>query len=339
MKRPEGFDAPRQSRDTPRPAGRSSTPSSSKQSHATRKPRSQPVASNLVKTETNGASSTVRRAAPPKSPKSTKAVPAQAVVSPREERRNLRKAARDRRAVERGEVKRFTRYARTRRAVWASVIGVSISLTALLAVAVFSPILSLREISVEGADRVDATEVRAAVAGQLGSPLALLDFERIERELAEFPLIRSYVTQTVPPSTLVIQIVEREPLGVIATDEGFDVVDAAGIVLESLDSAPEGLPLIRLDSAAIDADLFEAVSEVLLALPASLAAEVNSIGATTRNDVTFTLRGVGQSVVWGSAENSAFKSRVLAAMIAESNSEIKYEFDVSAPESVVVTRK
>ena len=56
-----------------------------------------------------------------------------------------------------------------------------------------------------------------AVDGQLGVPLALLDEDRIRTELGEFSLIRSYVTELVPPDTLLIHIVERAPIGVIAT--------------------------------------------------------------------------------------------------------------------------
>ncbi|MGV8968929.1 MAG: FtsQ-type POTRA domain-containing protein [Microbacteriaceae bacterium] len=259
------------------------------------------------------------------------------VVSAREERRHVRRVARERRAVERDEVKRFTRHARTRRFVVLTAVGIVAGLGALLAVAVFSPILSLREVSVEGTNRVDSAEVRAAIEGQLGSPLALLDFARIESDLANFPLIRSYVTQTIPPSTLVVRIIEREPLGVVATAGGFDVVDAAGIVVESTTEVPSGVPLIILGSQNLESEAFAAISEVLLSLPPNLLAQVDSIGANTRDDVTFTMRGVGQSVVWGSADRSAFKARVLAAMILETDSSLNYEFDISAPESVVVT--
>ena len=99
----------------------------------------------------------------------------------------MRRAARERRAVERGEIKRFTRRARTRRVVAVTAAGLVALLASLLAVAVFSPILSLREITIEGTSRVDADEVRAAIAGQSGTPLALIDFARIESELSEFP--------------------------------------------------------------------------------------------------------------------------------------------------------
>jgi cell division protein FtsQ len=327
MKRPEGFD----------PSQKAKAPSANPpdQPRNRREPNSTQPAEISRATRSRGAraqeglgkaSSAAKR-------------PTVDVVSPREERRKVRQAARDRRAVERGEVKRFTRRARTRRLVGLTATGLVVLLSGLLAVAVFSPILSLREITVEGANRVDAAEVRAAVDGQIGTPLALLDVARIESELAEFPLIRSYVTRTIPPSTLVIQLVEREPLGAVATAVGFDVVDAAGIVLESSPTRPDGVPVILLDSSEIDSSAFSGVSKVLLSLPSSLLANVDSIGATTRDDVTFTLRGVGQSVVWGSADSSAFKTRVLTAMLGETESNVKYEFDVSAPESVVVTRK
>ena len=60
--------------------------------------------------------------------------------------------------------------------------------------AVYSPILALRTITVDGTSRIDAVEVQTAVDGQLGTPLALLDYDAITKDLTVFPLIRSYVT-------------------------------------------------------------------------------------------------------------------------------------------------
>ena len=55
---------------------------------------------------------------------------------------------------------------------------------------------------------------------------------------------------------------------------------------------------------------------MLLALPDSMLATVESATAQTKDDVTFVLAGVGQRVVWGSADHSALKSRVLQELIA-----------------------
>jgi cell division protein FtsQ len=235
----------------------------------------------------------------------------------------------------RAEVKRFTRRARRRRIGWLigfAVIGVVI---ALIAAAVFSPILALREIRVDGTTRLDPAVIQEAVSGQLGTPLALLDDARIRTELAQFTGIRSYVTELVPPGTLVIHVVERTPLGVVATPAGFDVVDAAGVVLESAPSRPAALPLLQIDGDGPDGAGFAAMAEVLVALPPEVLAQVDSITARTRDDVTLALAGSDQRVAWGSAADSDRKARILAALLARFATSGAGEYDVSAPGSAV----
>ena len=46
------------------------------------------------------------------------------------------------------------------------------------------------------------------------------------------------------------------------------------------------------------------MTEVLLALPPDVLARVDAIAATTKDDVTLTLVGSQQRVVWGSAERA-----------------------------------
>ena len=144
-------------------------------------------------------------------------------------------------------MRRFTRASRRRRIGWLTGFAIVAVVGILIATAVFSPILALREIRVDGTSRLDPAVIQDAVAGQLGTPLALLDEDRIRRELGEFTLIRSYTTELVPPGLLVIHIVERSPLGVVETAGGFEVVDAAGVVLETSTSRPAALPLLAVD--------------------------------------------------------------------------------------------
>lgn len=216
------------------------------------------------------------------------------------------------------------------------VVGGALGLVAaLIALAVFSPILALREIRVDGTSRLDPAVVRDAVSGQLGTPLALLDEGRIRSELSQFTSIRSYVTELVPPGTLVIHVVERSPLGVVASATGFDVVDAAGVVLESLPTRPAALPVLQVDAEGVDGAGFAAMAEVLVALPAEVLAQVDAISARTRDDVTLTLTGSDQRVVWGSAADSDRKAAILAALLARFAASGAGEYDVSAPGSAV----
>lgn len=218
----------------------------------------------------------------------------------------------------------------------AAVLGTILTLVGLVLTAVYSPILALRQVRVDGASRVSAEEVVAAIDGQLGTPLALLDFAAIEKELGAFPLIRSYVTQTLPPDTLVIQIVERQPVGAIAAPGGgFQLVDPAGIVLEESPQRFPGVPLIDLAGGSVSDPAFAAAVEVLLALPPALLAQVDTVSAHTQDDVALVLTGVGQRVAWGSADDSARKAALLAALIAVTDPAQAGEFDVSAPSNGV----
>jgi cell division protein FtsQ len=198
--------------------------------------------------------------------------------------------------------------------------------------AVFSPILALRHVTVDGTSRLDAAQLEDAVDGQLGTPLALLDEGRIREELGEFTLIRSYVTELVPPDTLLIHIVERSPIGVVSAADGFRLVDPAGVTIDTTVTAPEAYPVIELaDGDDVSGPAFRSMAEVLLALPPAVLAQVTAIGAQTKDDVTLTLAGSAQRVVWGSAEGSDEKAAVLTGLIALHKGDGAGEYDVSAP--------
>lgn len=323
MKRPEGFDP--QPAPPPAPRARaSSEPRSGAQRGPTKEARqkSAPTAEERTPKEPRQ-----RRERVPRPSRSTRPDAGA--------RAELRRAARERRRAERAEVRRFTRRARNRRVAIAAVIGTVATLLGLVLTAVYSPILALREVRVEGTSRVSAEEVAAALDGQLGVPLALLDFGAIETELGAFPLIRSYVTETLPPDTLVIHVVEREPVGSVAVAGGYQLVDPAGIVLqESVDRIP-GVPLIDLAGAVVSSPAFDSAVQVLLSLPPALLAQVDTISAHTQDDVTLVLAGVGQRVAWGSADDSVQKAALLAALIAVTDPAQAGEFDVSAPSNGV----
>lgn len=205
----------------------------------------------------------------------------------------------------------------------------------LLAIAVYSPLLALRTITIDGTARVNANDVHAAVDDQLGTPLALLDQNRITAELSAFPLIRSYVTEIVPPDTLVIHIVERQPVGELFTGGVYHLVDPAGIVLQESVDRVAGVPVIDLGGKDAKSAAFDSVVHVLLALPPELLAQVDSVSAQTQDDVSFVLAGVGQRVAWGSAEDSAKKAIVLSRLIAITDPALAGQFDVSAPGNAI----
>jgi cell division protein FtsQ len=314
MKRPEGFDPPQSQPGKGRSGGQPAPPGRKPVQPA--RPQKPPRPAAQVQ------------------PKPQRVAPRVRAHEPRPDasaRAELRRLARDRRRYERAEVRRFTRRARNRRIAIAAVAGVVVTLVGLVFVAVYSPILALRTILVDGTTRVDPALVQDAVDGQLGTPLALIDFDSITQQLSTFPLIRSYVTEIVPPDTLVLHVVERQPVGQLKVGATFRLVDPAGVTIQESAERVPGVPVIDLGGGDAAAPAFAAVVEVLLSLPPAFLAQVDSASARTQDDVSLVLTGVGQGVTWGSADDSARKAALLAALIAVTDPSRPGVFDVSAP--------
>lgn len=327
VKRPEGFDPPaRQQPSGPKKKPAAPKPRASKQPAAP-KERVPQSAAPQARPPQPSAKPSVQRA--PKAPRERPAKPATRTAAT--DRAERRRTARANRRSEKAEARRFTRRTRNRRVALAAVAGTVVTLVGLVFVAVYSPLLALRTITIDGTARVSQEELHAAVDGQLGTPLALIDFDRLTTELGAFPLIRSYVTETLPPDTLLIHVVERQPVGSIAVTGGYHLVDPAGITLQEAVERIPGVPLIDLGGGDTSSAAFSAVVAVLLALPPELLAQVDTASARTQDDVSLVLTGVGQRVTWGSAEHSAQKAALLARLVAVTDPAQAGEFDVSAP--------
>lgn len=260
------------------------------------------------------------------------------VVPPRltswQARKRLNAAKRARKRYEREEVRRFTWRARKRRRSMWIALGVAMSLIAFVIVGAYSPLMALRTIEVTGTNRIPAAEVQAALGDQLGTPLPLIDFGTIKAELAAFPLIRSFVTESRPPGTIVVRIVEREPVGLVATESGFDLLDAAGVVIQSSPDRPAGYPVIVAEGG-IGSEGFLAAAAVIAAMPQALHGQLDTVSATTADDVTLGLAG-GARVVWGNAERAEYKAVVLGALMVSNPVGSVAEYDVSSPDSAVL---
>ena len=249
--------------------------------------------------------------------------------------RDVWRASRARRRALRAEVRRFTVRSRRRRAVW---IGAGAALVVLVLGtlgAAYSPLFAVERISVVGAEALDAAEVEAALADQLGTPLPLVDDSAVKEALVRFPLIETYSLEAQPPHDLVLRIVERTPVGVIESPAGYTLVDAAGVALSTTAKPPTGQPVIDVPGGT-QTPAFEAIGLVMRSLPDALRPQVTAVRATSRDDVTLTLGGTGTTIVWGGADESAMKAVVLEKLMASQPPDEVNRYDVSSPEAVVI---
>lgn len=242
------------------------------------------------------------------------------------------RAARARRKALRAEIRRFTQRSRRRRMIWWGSIGAVAVLVLGSVIAAYSPLFAVEKVTVAGAKSLDATAVEAAMEGQIGTPLALVDRSEVKSVLVGFPMIETYSLELRPPHELLVRVVERTPIGVVKTDAGYSLLDAAGVVLSTTPERPEGTALIDIDGGT-DSDAFASAGLVMRSLPADLRATVTGVTASSVDDVTLTLDG-DRTVVWGNAEQSSRKAYTLEKLITARPDASSY--DVSSPDVAVV---
>lgn len=246
--------------------------------------------------------------------------------------RRLRRAERSRRARERRDRRRFTAHLRQRRRVWLGAGATVLALAIFVAVGVFTPIMAVREVQIDGASRLDRDELAAALQRFEGVPLALVSESDVHRALEPFPLVQRYSIERIPPQTLIVRIEERDPVIALDREGSLVLVDPAGVLVGEAQERPVGVPLGSGTVIDVASPAFLAAARVIRDMPEDVRAQLATVVASSAQDVEFTLTA-GTRVVWGEAEATQRKSVVLRAMLASIGA--VSEIDVSAPETPV----
>lgn len=204
---------------------------------------------------------------------------------------------------------------------------------ALLAAAIFSPVLAVGTVSVSGTRLVTTEQVQAALEPLKGKPLPQISDEEVSRLLAPLVQIKSVSTQARPPSGLVVQVLERVPVALVKQGEQYQLVDVDGVVLASPpDPAAIALPVIDGGAGTIGKDLFQATAAVLGALPLDVLSKLSNASAQSVDAVELKLVD-GQTIIWGNAGEKELKAKVLEALLkvpADPKNPVRV-YDVSAP--------
>ncbi|MDG4765340.1 FtsQ-type POTRA domain-containing protein [Solwaraspora sp. WMMD406] len=232
-------------------------------------------------------------------------------------------------------VRRFMRRARRRRlraALPFAVTGLLLALVALGGWVVYgTSVLGVAQVRVTGTSVVTPDEVRAAAAVPSGVPLARVDLDQVAGRVAGLLAVERAVVSRDWPGTLVITVVERVPAAVVPREDGFLVVDAAGVGFRTVPERPGDLAVVRVTTSRLDESLLRDAVGVLGALTAQLRESL--VELLVAGPARIELRLVNDRVViWGDATDNDVKARVADALLARPGDVI----DVSAPDVVTI---
>ncbi|MGY1807414.1 cell division protein FtsQ/DivIB [Blastococcus sp. SYSU D00669] len=202
-----------------------------------------------------------------------------------------------------------------------------------------SPLLAVRTVQVDGAGSLTAEEVRDAAGVATGTPLLRVDLDAARARVARLPQVASVQVTRGWPSSVVVTVVERVPLAVVGSDGQRVLVDAEGVLFDTITGpAPDGVVPLDVAAPGPDDAATRAGLAALAALPAAVRDQLAEAAADDDGEVTLTLTD-GTTVLWGEAGESEAKGRVLTALLDQLEAgrlEPAATIDVSAPSAVVL---
>jgi len=187
----------------------------------------------------------------------------------------------------------------------------------------FSSVLAIKTVRISGESNLTSNQIARTAAVPVGAPMARTDIEAIQQRVAGLRQVESATVTRKWPNTVAISVKERT--AVFAVDEGPSelLVDRFGVGFRT---APSAGSLPKALVPARNQQVLKSVGIVVGALPASLQRKVDRIEATTEDSITLQMTD-GDTVLWGSDEQSSLKAQVLVPLLKQKGS----HYDVSAP--------
>lgn len=227
---------------------------------------------------------------------------------------------------------------RRRAAMWRTVrrwlLGVlaAATLAGMVWLVWFSTVLVAKDVEVEGLTTLRPDTIREQAAVPLGVQLARLDTVAIETRIARMERIDVVDVHRRWPSTVLLTVKERVPVGWVVSNGNIRYVDRDGIDFRTVTREPENLTEIRIDTVdpLTRQQALEAVTRVITYLRAQahdLYLQIRYVSASTQDSIELRLTEE-RTVMWGSAEHNEDKAVVLRPLLKVDAD----RFDVSAPE-------
>ena len=200
-----------------------------------------------------------------------------------------------------------------------------------------SPLFAARSVIVRGVRRLDPAEVRRLARVEPGANLLRVSLDRIAGSVERDPWVADATASRSLPSTLVISVDERRPVGWLQDGSGRVLVAADGVILERSSSQPWTFPWLGRAPSTLQPGARLPDTPVALAVARAMSDSVlpqTRAITTVGPDVVVDLRGGGE-VLYGPPDRLQEKGRAVDSMLRWADQEgiVVATLDVRIPES------
>ena len=194
-------------------------------------------------------------------------------------------------------------------------------------------------VQVDGVTTLPADQVRETAGIEPGTPLLRVDVDAARERVARLPQVASVEVTRGWPRTVVVTVVERVPIAIVGKPGRRSLVDAEGVLFDTVTGEPPA-GVVPLEVAAPGPG--DPATAAALGRDRGAPADIRRRGHLRGGD-----DGGGRLadprrrtlVRWGGPEKSGEKATALAALLeqlADGDLEPAATIDVSTPEAVVL---
>lgn len=191
------------------------------------------------------------------------------------------------------------------------------------------PILKVSNYEIIGVEQTPQESVVEATGVDEGDNLVRVDATAAASGVVELPWVRAATVSRSWPSTLRVEVTEREALLFIEESDGSYLIDAKGTPF-IIGVPPEGA--IEVTGVSLDnPDDLSSVASVVDTLPESVRSQVSRVDVPGSFDITFYLWD-GRIVYWGADENNQNKAIAMETVLTREGQ----DWNISNPTMVTV---
>ncbi|MFQ6033296.1 MAG: cell division protein FtsQ/DivIB [Candidatus Bipolaricaulia bacterium] len=107
-----------------------------------------------------------------------------------------------------------------------------------------SALFAIKEISIEGGERVKPAEVQSLIGIRVGENIFAADLRGAEEALLRLPWVRRALVRRALPSRIIVSLEERRPFAVVSSKDRYYWVDREGYLLERANAPATDKPLL-----------------------------------------------------------------------------------------------